>query len=162
MAEKILDIAIFCVGNYYLSDDGFGIHLFKILRDTSLPENVQIFEFGGTGFFQTDIILPYRKLIVADALKGLGMPGEIFRFDLLENPCLPYCKTMVSSHDFGIMELLDMVRTLRPENLPKQAILFGAEADITDRYGTTLSPRVDKALSGVKEMIIEEVSEHSS
>ncbi len=121
-----------------------------------LPDYVKIYEFGLIGFALTDFILPYRKLIVVDALKGIGRPGEIFKFDLLKDPPVFY-KSMLSTHDFGIIELLDVVKMLYPENLPKEVLLFGAEAAITDQYGTTLSPQLNKALFGIREIILEEL-----
>jgi len=148
--------AVCCVGNYYLSDDGFAIHLFRKLENTRLPNNVELRELGLIGFSQFDSLLSCRKLIVADALKGVGRPGQIFRFDLLNDPPV-FSKTMLSAHDFGIMELLDAVRVLCPENLPEEAVLFGAEAKITDQYGTALSPQLNTAIFRVRAMILEEI-----
>ena len=148
--------AVCCVGNYYLSDDGFAIHLFHNLHNMPLPNNVELREFGLIGFSQFDSVLPCRKLIVADVLKGVGKPGEIFKFDLLNDPPV-FCKTILSVHDFGIMELLDMFRVLCPENFPEEAILFGVEAKIMDQYSTMLSPQLNTALFRVRKMVLEEL-----
>ncbi len=157
MTERSFNnIAIFCVGNYYLSDDGFGIHFFHMLKAAPLPDYIEVCEFGLMGFSLADYILPYQKLILVDALKGIGKPGEIFRFDLLKKPPV-FCRSMLSAHDFGIIELLDMVKALNSENLPKQVLLFGVEAEIMDQYGTTLSPQLEKALLRMKKIVLEEL-----
>jgi hydrogenase maturation protease len=148
--------AIFCVGNYYLSDDGFAIHLFRVLKGLSLPEDVEIYETALMGFNQIEYIRPYRKLLIIDAVKGLGAPGDIFKLDLINSPPA-FQKAMLSAHDIGVLDMLELVRVLSPENLPKEVILIGVEAADTMTYGTDLSPMSAAALPVVKSMVLEEI-----
>jgi len=148
-------IAIFCIGNLYLSDDGLAIHLYNELIKLKLSENIKIYQFGLLGFSQIDLILPYRKLIVIDALKGFGRPGDIFTIDLFLSKYLD--NNTLSSHDIGLFELLETIRILDPSKMPKEAILIGVEIENVNEFGVTLSPKVNNVISQVQKIIINEI-----
>jgi hydrogenase maturation protease len=149
-------VAVYCVGNYYLRDDGFAIHLFHRLKEATFPLTVELHQFGTLGLSLIDHIEPYRKLFILDAMTNMGRPGDIFRLDLLDNPDL-FCKSVISGHDFGVMEVLEIVRRLYPEKLPREVVLWGVEAEVLDEYGTTLSPKVAQALVEVEENVLNEI-----
>ena len=44
-----------------------------------------------------------------------------------------------------------------PEKLPKEVVLWGVEAAVTEEYGTELSPKVAKALVEIKQGLFKEL-----
>ena len=149
-------IAIFCVGNYYLSDDGIGIHLYNELKRLSFPKKVHIYQFGLLGFSQIEYFLAYRKLIIVDAVKGYGNPGDIIKIDLLSSEDTNN-SNLITSHDIGIFQLLSLVRLLYPSKIPNELILIGIESKITNTFSTKLSPVINNAMLNLKNVIINEI-----
>lgn len=130
--------------------------MYRQLKEATLPPLVELHQFGTLGLSLIDHIQPYRKLFILDATINMGQPGDIFRFDLLDNADL-FFKTVVSGHDFGVMEVLEVVRRLCPEKLPREVVLWGVEAEVLDEYGTSLSSKVEQALVEVKENVLNEI-----
>lgn len=151
-------VALFCIGNYYMGDDGFAVHLMRDIEDSFLSGYLELFNFGAVGLGILDYILPYRKLIIVDALQGTGKPGDISKFDLSVSHQLLLTRDIISAHDLGIIESIEIVKRLYPERQPGAIILIGVEALAIDKQVTSLSPQLKKALPIVKQMVFQELA----
>ena len=68
------------IGNALLRDEGVGCHVAHAL-DRIPVRDVQIVD-AGTSFDVLQLHEDADKLIIVDAVKGGGMPGQIYRFEL--------------------------------------------------------------------------------
>ena len=116
-------ILVLGVGNLLLADEGVGIHAIRALAERDLPSGVELVD-GGTSTLN---LLPYlqtaRRVIVIDALKAGGSPGDIYRChpeDLVENREQP-----MSLHQVDFVQMLQMAGRLGYRIGP--AVIYGVE-----------------------------------
>lgn len=57
------------VGNPLLGDEGFGIHVVRLLRDEGVPEGVVLEDGGTAGVDLIDLMAAYDRVIVIDLLR---------------------------------------------------------------------------------------------
>ncbi|HWH28448.1 MAG TPA: hydrogenase maturation protease [Mycobacteriales bacterium] len=66
------------IGNVFLSDDGFGSEVARLLARQPLAEGVRVVDYGIRGMHLAfDLLDGYDALVVVDALPGDGAPGEL-------------------------------------------------------------------------------------
>lgn len=132
------DILILGIGNLLLSDDGFGIHAIRALQLAPPPGALLV--DGGTAVLH---MLPFvekaRRVLVLDAVRAGGRPGDVYRMDIEET--LPR-DWRISMHALGIREAL---QTLSPGIKPPPMTVIGVEPQSLD-YGMELSAAVKTAL----------------
>jgi hydrogenase maturation protease len=139
------------VGNLLLKDEGIGIHTVKALQDIDLPPEVSLID-GGTS---PDLIACTRagdKLIIVDAARAGGQPGDIYRFrpeDLAEGR-----QTLTSAHEMGVAENL-RIMTLTG-SAPRETVIIGIEPEeIT--WDTELSVRLRERLPDIVKVVLREM-----
>ncbi len=83
-------IAVFCVGNMLMLDDGLGPAVYRELRAYDLGENVDLFDVGCMSMELVGAVDTYDAIITVDAIDGTGHDaGTIFRFapeDMAQRP----------------------------------------------------------------------------
>jgi hydrogenase maturation protease len=145
-------IVVLGVGNLLLADEGVGIHAVQALAERELPPAVELVD-GGTS---TMDLLPHlhraRRVIVIDALKAGGMPGDIYRCrpeDLLNNQEKP-----MSLHQVDFVQLLDIAKRMGYQIGP--AVIYGVEpGEIT--WSMDLSPAVAAKMPKLLELVLTEI-----
>jgi hydrogenase maturation protease len=145
-------IVVLGVGNLLLADEGVGIHAIQALAEHELPPAVELVD-GGTSTLD---LLPHlhraRRVIVIDALKAGGMPGDIYRClpeDLLENREKP-----MSLHQVDFLQLLDIAERMGYRIGP--AVIYGVEpGEIT--WSMDLSPAVAAKMPKLLELVVAEI-----
>ncbi len=72
-----------CVGNIFLSDDGFGVEVARRMAGTPRPEGVELVDFGIRGIHLTYQLLDgYDVLVVVDAAPRGHAPGTVSLLEL--------------------------------------------------------------------------------
>jgi hydrogenase maturation protease len=67
-----------CVGNIFLSDDGFGVEVARRMAGTPRPEGVELVDFGIRGIHLTYQLMDgYDVLVVVDAAPRGHAPGTV-------------------------------------------------------------------------------------
>jgi len=67
------------VGNIFLGDDGFGVHVAKRLASVDLPEWVHVADYGIRGMHLAyDLADRYDSAILVDAMPRGGAPGTVY------------------------------------------------------------------------------------
>jgi len=99
-------IAIIGIGNVLMGDDAVGPHALRVLEALYvLPDDVQVIDAGTPGLDLTAYFEGFERLVVVDAVKAHGTPGEVRRYDkqtiLGRAPVLA-----MSPHDPGLREAL--------------------------------------------------------
>lgn len=137
------------IGNVLLKDEGIGCHVVRALKEIPLC-NARVIE-GGTSpniLFLEDA----DKLIVVDAAKGGGGPGEIYRFRL-DDIALEQ-KPFLSLHDIGLIDNLLLMRLLH--NIG-ETIIIGVEPKEIE-WGLELSPELQEKIPRIVETILAELN----
>ena len=120
--------------------------------EMDLPDGVEVVEGGTDGFRLMNVVTEADRLIVVDAVKGGGVPGSIYRFDIKDAPTYPDAyKTSV--HQIGILEVVHLSELVG--KIPETTII-GVEPKSLD-MGMELSPEVQAKLPRIIELILEEI-----
>jgi hydrogenase maturation protease len=144
-------IVVVGVGNLLLKDEGIGIHAVKRLQEIDLPPDIKLID-GGTS---PDIIAYTRvgdKLIIVDAARAGGEPGDIYRFqpeDLATEK-----GELTSAHELGVVENLRLMSL--SGNEPQETVIIGVEPKEID-FGTELSPELERRLPEVVQVALREI-----
>jgi hydrogenase maturation protease len=136
------------IGNILLKDEGVGCHVVHALEQMSLP-NVEVIE-GGTCADAVQLLEDGDKLVIVDAVKGGGMPGQIYRFHL-DDVTLEQ-KPFLSLHD---MSLLDSLILMKQGHNIGEAVIIGVEPRELD-WGLELSPELQEKIPGIIDAILSE------
>ena len=109
-------IAVFCVGNRLMLDDGAGPAVFDELAAYEMPEGVSVFDVGCMGLDMLPYVRDYDYLVTVDAVDGTGSPaGTVFEF--APEDMARHSGAMASLHDLKLVDLFDA------------ALLVGYEAE---------------------------------
>ena len=76
-------IAVFCVGNKLMLDDGVGPAVYEeLLTRYDIPDNVELFDLGCLSLNMIERVREYDVIITVDAVDGTDAdPGTVFRFE---------------------------------------------------------------------------------
>jgi hydrogenase maturation protease len=146
---------VICFGNLWQGDDGFGIHVFRRLRERpGLPGQVKLFDAGIAGLGALDYFEDCRKAVIVDALETGSRVGRIrrLRVDGLVPP-----GPELSLHAFGVAHLLTALPILFGGRAMPEVVLIGAEIDGVRRYTDHLTPLLQAAINGVVRLVLREV-----
>ncbi|GAG92591.1 unnamed protein product, partial [marine sediment metagenome] len=150
MSKTRTKLIIGC-GNLLLQDEGVGVHLIEYLKEKQLPKDVELVDGGTAGFDLIDFIQQAEKVVIVDAVKAGGRPGEIYCFCPEDFETANSPKT--SLHDIALKDVFQIIKKLGP--LPKIRIV-GIEPKSID-CGTELSPELRKMLPKVSELVLREI-----
>lgn len=126
------------IGNFYLGDEGVGVHAARMLLKETLPPGAKVVEVE-TSILETLADLEKAKrVILLDAIKAEGEPGTVYRLSI---------ERCDSPNDIASMHSLDIfaVLALTGRNRPDEVIALGIEPAKQD-WTTMLSPEVSRAL----------------
>jgi hydrogenase maturation protease len=138
------------IGNVLLRDEGVGCHVVHALEGLPLPD-VKIID-GGTCPDVLQLLEDADKLVVVDAVKGGGTPGQIYRFHP-EDITLER-KPLLSPHD---MSLIDSLKLMQLWHNIDEAVIIGVEPrDIN--WGLELSPELREKMPQIIDAILEELN----
>lgn len=138
------------IGNALLRDEGIGCHVAQALEEIPLP-NVKIMD-GGTCPDLLQFLEDTDKLIIVDAVKGGGPPGQIYRFHL-EDITLEQ-KPFLSLHDVG---LLDNLMLMKFWHSVDETVVIGVEPNQVD-WGLELSPELQGKMPQIIDTILSELN----
>lgn len=151
-----MQIAIVGLGSILMGDDGVGPYCLKVLEGTyEFPPEIQLLELGTPGPEFGHVLLDWDRLIVLDAVKASGEPGELRLYDrqgILSRPA----PQRMSPHDPSLRDALLTADFVGQG--PAEVILVGVIPSRVE-MGTELSPEVKSAVPQVEAKIIEILAE---
>jgi hydrogenase maturation protease len=105
-------IAVICVGNRLMLDDGIGPAVYDALtEDYRFPENVELIDAGCMSMDLLHVVRDFDYIITVDAIDGLDAdPGTVFRFapeDIGGGVAI-----MQSLHDLRLIDLFNAAALL--------------------------------------------------
>jgi len=142
-------------GNLLLKDEGVGVHIIQSLQKLSLEENGELMIIDGGTCPDILYLLPegIGKLIIVDAVKGGGKPGDIYRFT--PNDFIFSRGIFTSVHQIGLAECLKGLELLDAQ--PSEIIIIGVEPKDLD-WGFEISQELKKILPQVIDLLVKEVN----
>ena len=152
-------ITIVGVGNRLLGDEGVGLHIIDNLSQIPMPSHVNIIDCGCDLLGLMSYFNKPQKIIIIDAIRGGGKPGEIYRFNYSK---LPTTKDETQSgHQMRTIFVLRLLRSAYPVLADSDITLIGVEPK-TLELGNVLSQEVKERIDDVTRLVIEEISPQSS
>jgi hydrogenase maturation protease len=145
------------IGNILLRDEGIGCHVVHALESRlvgTLP-GVQIID-GGTCPDLLQLLGDADKLVIVDAVKGGGMPGQIYRFHP-EDITLEQ-KPLLSLHDMSLVDSLKLMQLWHPGSIGiREAVIIGVEPGELN-WGLELSPELRERMPQIIDVILSELN----
>lgn len=146
-------VMILGIGNLLFTDEGFGVRVIsRLLREYRFPENVSIEDGGVLGVNLLGIICQPDHLIVVDAVRNKGNPGDLYR---LEGRAVPErIRAKNSLHQVDFLEALTLCQVL--DKVPETVIL-GVEPEDIETLQTELTPTIAEKVDPMIRMVLAEL-----
>ncbi len=138
------------IGNVLLGDEGIGCHVAQALEGVPLPD-VEIID-GGTCPDVLELVDRADKLVIVDAVKGGGVPGQIYRFrpeDITVEQ-----KRVLSLHDMSLMDSLKLTQLWHSMG---ETVIIGIEPRELG-WGLELSPELRQKMPQIIDAVLGELN----
>ncbi len=155
MAATPAPVLVLGIGNVLLMDEAVGVRAVEAYQaDYAVPDGVEVMDGGTAGMDLMEPIAGRRHLVVVDAVKKAdAQPGDIVRLGPGEVPA--FFRERISPHQTG---LADVLAALNLSNeAPETVRLVGMVPEALGT-GVALSDTCERALPGLVEMVVGEVS----
>ena len=142
------------VGCILYSDEGFGVRVIETIQQRyEFPDNVLVVDGGVLGVNLLGVISKPDYLIVVDAIRNKGKPGDLYR---LEGDAIPErIRAKNSLHQVDFLEALTLCQAL--DKVPETVIL-GVEPEDIETLSTELTPATQSKVDAVIEKVLAEVT----
>ena len=149
-------ITVLGIGNILQRDEGAGVRAAHELDECwEFPDHVQVIDGGVLGLSLMSVIENADVLIVIDAVKLGGRPGDLFRVPWDEITDRTRYKDSLHQVDFvEVMSLLPLIATVPP------TVIIGVEPEDIETWTLELSPVVAEKIPDLCQMVIEELEAH--
>jgi hydrogenase maturation protease len=147
-------IVVLGVGNLLQTDEGVGVRVVQELLETVVfPPNVDVVDGGVLGLSLMGVIKSADKLIVVDAVRLGGNPGDLFRFSWEEIIGRTNYKDSLHQVDFvETMSLLPLIARVPP------TVILGVEPADIDSFGLALTSCVSARIPDLVRLVLEELA----
>lgn len=146
-------IMILGAGNILFTDEGFGVRVMEALEKRyTFPDNVRLVDGGVLGLNLLGIISEADRLIVIDAVRNRGNPGDFYR---LEGDAIPdRIRAKNSLHQVDLLEALTLCQAL--DKVPETVIL-GVEPEDIETLSIEMTPTIAEKVEPMIEKVIDEL-----
>lgn len=141
------------IGNIFKCDDGIGVKLVQELRGRKVSQDLKLIDASSSGLKVIHNLKNLDKVIIVDAVKFGGNPGDFIFFSPDEVNTL---RKSVSSHESGILEILKLSEKL--DESPQEVIIMGIEPGDTS-FNQELSPKLKENFSKLAEELCKKIKE---
>ena len=147
------DVMILGVGNILFTDEGFGVRVIEEMnRRYDFEDKVLIVDGGVLGVNLLGVISKPNHLIVVDAIRNKGKPGDIHR---LEGDAIPErIRAKNSLHQIDFLEALTLCQAL--DHVP-ETVIIGVEPEDIDTLSIELTPTTQAQVDVVIGLVLAEL-----
>ncbi len=147
-------IVVLGVGNILQRDEGAGVRVIQELDETyDFPEHVEVIDGGVLGLSLIGVIERADILIVVDAVKLGGQPGDLFRVPWEEITDRTRYKDSLHQVDFvETMSVLPLIAEV------PRTVIIGVEPEDITTWSLELSPSVSARVPDLCRMVLDELS----
>jgi len=137
-------IMILGIGNLLCRDDGIGVRIAVEMQGIDKYSGIRIVDGGSSPDLFSLLDDDIDKLIIVDALRGSGLPGDIYRLHLQEENIAD--GPAASLHGMGVLDSLKLMKQLGQQ--PPRVTVIGIEpADVS--HGLELSPVIESMVPAI-------------
>ena len=141
-----------CLGNIFLSDDGFGVEVARRLAGEDLPEGTRVTDYGIRGMHLAyDLLEEWDTLVLVDAVPSRGSPGTLHVF---QADCEGDAAPGLDAHSMDPAAVFASLRALGGS--PPYTVVVGCEAgSVEEGMGLTesVAKAVPRAARAVEEIV---------
>lgn len=147
------DIMVLGIGCTLFCDEGFGVQIVaKMEQEFQFPDNVILVDGGVLGINLLGVISKPKHLIVVDAIRNKGKPGDLYR---LAGDAIPErIRAKNSLHQVDFLEALTLCQAL--DHVP-ETVIIGVEPEDIETMCTELTPTILAKVDDVIEMVLAEL-----
>ena len=149
-------IAVLCVGNKLMLDDGIGPAVYEeLVGNYDIPERVQLYDIGCLSMDMLFIVDRCDMVITVDAVDGTDAePGTVFRF--APDAMARHSGATASLHDLKLIDLFDAATLL---GYSAEGLCFGMQVENSSpaEVAIGLTPKVYEALPLLVETVVAEL-----
>ena len=147
------EIMILGIGCILYSDEGFGVRVIETIQERyEFPDNVLVVDGGVLGINLLGVISKPDHLIVVDAVRNKGKPGDLYR---LEGHAIPErIRAKNSLHQVDFLEALTLCQAL--DKVPETVIL-GIEPEDIETLSTELTATTQAKVDAIIDRVLGEV-----
>lgn len=149
-------IAVLCVGNKLMLDDGLGPAVYEeLVKRYRFPENVELFDIGCLSMDMLFVVDRFDVVISVDAVDGTDSePGTVFRF--APDAMARHSGATASLHDLKLVDLFDAATLLGYE---AEGLCLGMQVENPSPAEVTmgLTPKVHAALPLLVDTVVGEL-----
>ena len=147
------------VGNRLLGDEGVGPCVIDNLSRMKLPPCVNVFDCGCDLLSIVLYLDRPEKIVIVDAVRAGGKPGEIYRYDYSELATMK--DETQSGHQMGTINVLRLLKSVYPVLADTEITVIGIEPK-TLELGNNLSQEVEERIADVTMLVVEEICHSAS
>ncbi len=147
------EVMVLGIGCILYSDEGFGVRVVEKMDKTfEFSDTALLVDGGVLGINLLGVISKPDNLIVVDAIRNRGKPGDIYR---LEGDAIPdRIRAKNSLHQVDFLEALTLCQAL--DKVP-QTVIIGVEPQDIDTQSLELTPPVQAQVDPVIELVLAEL-----
>ena len=148
-----VNVMILGIGCTLYSDEGFGVRVVeKMEQEYEFPDDVLLVDGGVLGINLLGVISKPVHLIVVDAIKNKGQPGDLYRLD---GDAIPErIRAKNSLHQVDFLEALTLCQAL--DHVP-ETVIIGVEPEDIETMCVDLTPVTRARMNDVVEMVLAEL-----
>lgn len=154
-------IAVFCVGNRLMLDDGLGPAVYdELIACYDFPESVTLLDVGCMSLDMLPYVDSCDYVIAVDALDGTGSePGTVFSF--APDDMARHSGATASLHDLKLVDLFDAASLM---GYSAEGRCFGMQAGNTSpaEFSIGLTPAVYDALPLLVDTVLADLTRHGA
>ena len=151
-----MKIAVFCVGNRLMLDDGIGPAVYdELVERYEIPDNVDLYDLGCMTMKLISKVDDYDLIITVDAVDGTDAePGTVFRYQ--PDDLARTTSAMASLHELKLVDLFDAAQLL---GYSCDGICYGMQIENMSPAELTegLTPKVYERLPFLTESVVAEL-----
>jgi hydrogenase maturation protease len=146
-------VMILGVGCILFSDEGFGVRVIEKLQEQyEFPDNVSVVDGGVLGVNLLGVISQADHLIVVDAIRNKGNPGDMYR--LYDEEIPERIRAKNSLHQVDFLEALTLCQAL--DKVP-DTVIVGVEPEDIETLSTELTPVIQLRVDPMIQMVLTEL-----
>ena len=150
-------IAVMCVGNKLMLDDGVGPAVYEeLLARYDIPDNVTLLDLGCLSLSMINQVQEFDVILTVDAVDGTDAePGTVFRFE--PDAMARHSGATASLHDLKLIDLFDAAALL---GFKAEGLCLGMQVENASPSVVTigLTPKVHAALPLLVETVAGELA----
>ena len=148
-----VDVMVLGIGCTLYSDEGFGVRVVeKMQREYEFSDDVLLVDGGVLGINLLGVISKPDHLIVVDAIRNKGKPGDLYR--LAGDQIPERIRAKNSLHQVDFLEALTLCQAL--DHVP-ETIIVGVEPEDIDTMCVDLTPVTQAKVDDVIAMVFAEL-----